>query len=158
MHHETCYEILILVLGCQVSVVSILTGLWAGWPRNCGSIPGTCTRFISSQSIQTSYGTSGAFYSVGAMTLLSGYSTQGVELTTHLKLVMRLRMHAVCPSSITSLGTITIIDVISGDGYQAPRHVIFAIHPLCPLPLILTVYKLFCSLTLVSLYSSYTVY
>jgi hypothetical protein len=69
-----------------------------------------------------------------------------------------LSMHAVCPSSITCLGTITIIDVISGDGYQAPRYVIFAIHPLCPLPLILTIYKLLCSLTLVILYSSYTVY
>jgi len=67
-------------------------------------------------------------------------------------------MHAVCPSSITSLGMITTIDVISGDGYQAPCHVIFSIHPLCPLPLILTVYKLLCSLTLVNLYSSYTVY
>jgi len=67
-------------------------------------------------------------------------------------------MHAVCPNSITSLVTITIIDVISGDGYQVLRHVIFAIHPLRPLPLILTVYKLLCSLTLISLYSSYTVY
>jgi hypothetical protein len=69
-----------------------------------------------------------------------------------------LSMHAVCPSSITFLGIITIIDVISGDGYQDPRYVIFAIHHLRPLPLILTVYKLLCSLTLVSLYSSYTVY
>lgn len=69
-----------------------------------------------------------------------------------------LSMHAVCPSSITCLGTITTIDVISGDGYQAPRYVIFAIHPLCPLPLILTIYKLLCSLTPVILYSSYTVY
>lgn len=60
-------------------------------------------------------------------------------------------MHAVCPSSITSLGMITIIDVISGDGYQAPPHIIFAIHPLCPLPLILPAYKVLCSLTLVSL-------
>jgi hypothetical protein len=67
-------------------------------------------------------------------------------------------MHAVCPSSITCLGTVTIIDVISGDRYQPPRSVIFAIHPLCPLPLILTVYKFLCLLTLVSLYSSYTVY
>jgi hypothetical protein len=114
--------------------------------------------FISSQSIQTSSGTNGAFYSVGAMTLFLQNSSQGVELTTHLKLVMRLRMHAVCPNSITSLVTITIIDVISGDGYQVLCHVIFAIHPLRPLPLILTVYKLLCSLTLISLYSSYMVY
>jgi hypothetical protein len=67
-------------------------------------------------------------------------------------------MHAVCPSSIACFGTIIIIDAISDDRYQAPHFVIFAIHPLCPLPLILTVYKLLCSLTLVSQYSSYTVY
>jgi len=72
MHDEICYGILILGLGCQVSVVSILNGLQARWPRNCGSIPGTCKRFISSQSIQTGSGTNGAFYSVGAMTLFLG--------------------------------------------------------------------------------------
>ena len=97
MHDEICYGILILGLGCQVSVVSILNGLWARWPINCGSVPGTCKRFISSQSIQTGSGTNRAFYSVGTTTLFFGKSSQGVELTTHLLLVMRLRMRGAIP-------------------------------------------------------------
>jgi len=69
---DKIYGILILEFGCQISVVSILNGLWAGWPINCGSIPGTGKKFSSSQSIQTGSGTNRAFYSVGTMTLFLG--------------------------------------------------------------------------------------
>jgi hypothetical protein len=68
------------------SSVGIVTRLWAGWLESLGLIPGRNKRFlfsITSSQFLGPLGTRGCF---------PKGKTTGVELTTHLHLVVRLRM------------------------------------------------------------------
>jgi len=75
---------------CSAFAVSAATGLRAG--RSGVRIPGGAADFSLLQNVQTSYGANRIPSSVLTRVLCRGESGRDLKLTTHFRLVRRLRM------------------------------------------------------------------
>jgi hypothetical protein len=75
------------------------SGLWAGWLRNEGSIPSSSKRFFSSlqHACQLSFFPEYVLSSGKQGVVPLRWSSQGVNLSTHLHLMLRLRIYGAVP-------------------------------------------------------------
>ena len=76
----------------QDSIVSVVTGLQAGWLRNHGSIPGRDKRFFSSNRTDQLWGPPNLLINEKQGLLPQSKVARGMKLTSHLQVVPRVRM------------------------------------------------------------------
>jgi hypothetical protein len=79
-------------------VVGIVTRMWVG--QSGVWIPAVAADFSCLQNVQTSYVHRPASYSMGTGVLSEGYSSRGMKLTTHLHLLLWLRMGGAIPPTL----------------------------------------------------------
>jgi hypothetical protein len=89
----------------EAGMTAILVIRWrAGWPKNCGSIPGRGKRYYLLHIVQTGSGAYTASSSVGTRNCFpDGQEVGDMELTTHFHLVLSLRMVELYPQSPSHL-------------------------------------------------------
>jgi hypothetical protein len=93
--HQTVWKIWMCSLWRWDRVVGIVTRTWVGQSEVW--IPAVAADFSRLQNVQISYVRHPASYSMGTEVLSQGYSSRGMKLTTHLHLLLWLRMNGVIP-------------------------------------------------------------
>jgi len=76
-------------------VVGIVTRMWVG--QSWVWIPGVAADFSRLQNVQTSFVRHLASYSMGTRVLSQEYRSRGIKFTTHLHLLLWLRMSGAIP-------------------------------------------------------------
>ena len=76
-------------------VLGIVTRMWVGQSEVW--IPAVAADFPRLQNVQTNYVRHPASYSMGNGVFSQGYSSRGMKLTTHLHLLLWLRMSGAIP-------------------------------------------------------------
>jgi hypothetical protein len=92
-YSDTIYfQISLFNSGSQDGSVSIVNRLWAGWVRYQGSVPNRINRFVSSLRHPDQLWDPSSFLSNWYWVLCPEVRPLGVKQTTHLHLVLRLRL------------------------------------------------------------------